>query len=211
MSEHKTIQDLIEYYIPDKRQRIYDLKRNIKQRLRNINFHIIKLTANYLAATLTFLLVFGMVNHLWFIYYNTSAGVTFLESNPPETLLALFAVTRNDLIWLALKLNFDATVSCLLIGLLCQLFGITRYFYIGRGLINRLFWVTFCAAITSLDFFQIDQSFDLRTGLPLYLLPVCWIVDTCFKLSSLLLPEIWALFRLVTSLRQAIKIARIRN
>jgi len=206
----KTMQDWIEYYMPDWRQRCCELQSACKRRLRNIKLHLIKLFAHYLAAVLCFMLVFGMVNYFWFTFRHTPVGSMFLDSNPPEALLAIFTATNSNLVTLAFRLNIDLAVTCLLLGLVCQLFAITRYLYTGRGLINRLLWYAFCAAITSLDILQTGHPFDFTTSIVLYLLPASCLAGVCLEFTSLLLPEIWIVFRL-KELRQVVKIARIRN
>ncbi len=170
MNCQKIMQGWIEYYMPDWRQRCCELRSACKQRLRNIEFHTIKLFAQSLAAVLCFILVFGMVNYFWFNFRHTSVGSMFLGSNPPEALLAIFtALDSNNLVLLAFQITIDTAVTCLLLGIVCQLLAITRYFYTGHGLINRLLWYAFCAAITSRDLLQVGHKFDFTTSTVLYL------------------------------------------
>ncbi|MDA8418555.1 MAG: hypothetical protein M0Z90_05945 [Desulfobacteraceae bacterium] len=210
MSLHKSMQGLVEYYMPDLRQRHYELKSACKRQLRRIKSHIIKLFALYLSTALCFMLVFGMVNYFWFTFRNTPVGSMFLAGNPPEALLSILTATNSNLVAMAFQLTIDTICTCLLFGLVCQFFGITRYFYIGRGWINRLFWYGICAALTSLDLFKTGKQFDFTTSVVLYLLPASCLSGDCLEFTSLLLPEIWIVFRLGT-LRQFVKIARIRN
>ncbi len=210
MNQHKTIQGWIKYYMPDWRQRCCALQSACKRRLRTIKFHIVKLLVQYLAAVLCFMLVFGMVNYFWFTYRHTPVGGMFLSSNQSEAILAIFTATNSNLVPLAFRLTLDTAATCLLLGLVCQLLAVTRYFYEGRGLVNRLFWYVFCAAITSLDLLQTGHQFDLTTRFVLYLIPASCLAGECLKFTSLLLPEIWIVLR-VGEVRQFIKIARIRN
>ena len=204
------MQGWIEYYIPDWRQWRYGLLSACKRRLRNIKLCFIKLFVQYLAAVLCFLAVFGMVKYFWIFFRHTPVGNKFLDSNPPEAILSVFAAINSDLVPLAFQFSIDTAVTCLLLGLVCQLFAIIRYLYVGRGLINRLFWYAFCSAITSQDLLQIGRQFDFTTGIILYLIPAVCLAGVCLELTSLLLPEVWTVFRL-RELRQVVKIARIRN
>ncbi|OQX17670.1 MAG: hypothetical protein BWK76_10030 [Desulfobulbaceae bacterium A2] len=206
-----TMQGWIEYYLPDWRQRCSEWRSAFKRRLRNIQFQIVKLCVQFLAAVLCFMLVFGMVNYFWFTFRHTPAGGIFLSRNPSGALSAIFAVIAgNNLVLLAYLFTLDTAISCLLLGLVCQFFAITRYLYTGRGLIIRLFWYCLCAAVTSLDLLQAGNQFDFTTSFVLNFVPASCLSGVCLEFTSLLLPEIWMVFRL-RELRQVIRIARIRN
>jgi len=211
MNQHKIIQRWIEYYMPDVRQRCWVLQSACKRRLRTIQFYVIKLCVQYLAAVLCFILVFGMVNYFWFTLQHTPAGNMFLGSDQPEAILAIFTATSSNLVPLAFRLTLDTAVTCLLLGLVSQLFAVTRYFYEGRGLVNRLLWYIFCATITSLDLLQTGHQFDLTSSFVFYLIPASCLAGDCLKFTSLLLPEIWIVFRVGKEVRQFVKTARIRN
>ena len=211
MNPHKIIQRWIEYYLPDWRRRCWVLQSACKQRLRTIQFYVVKLCVQYLAAVLCFILVFGMVNYFWFTFRHTPAGNMFLDSDQPEAILAIFTATKSNLVPLAFRLTLDTAVTCLLLGLVCRLLAVTRYFYEGRGLVNRLLWYIFCAAITSLDLLQTGHRFDLTSSFVLYLIPASCLTGDCLKLTSLLLPEMWIVFRVGEEIRQIVKTARIRN
>lgn len=211
MNQQKTIQGWIKYYMPDWRQRRRVLQSACRRWLQAIQFHVVKLCAHSLAAIVGFILVFGMVNYLWFTFQHTPVGNVFLNRNPPEVILAIFTATSNNLVSLAFWLTLDTVVTCLALGLVCQLLAVTRYLYVGRGLINRLCWFVFCAVIISLDPLQTGHHFELTTNFALYLIPASCLVGACLQLTSLLLPEVWIIFSVRAEIRQFVKTARIRN
>lgn len=207
----KTLHDLIEYYLPDWRQRCHDVRVAGMRWLRNTKLHIIKLLALYLTAVLCFLLVYGLINYFWFTFRHTPVGSMFLNSAPPPALMAILNATNtNNLLPLALRFSLDAAATCLLLGLVCQLLAITRYCYTGRGLMTRLLWFVMCAALSSLVSSEIRQPFDFTTGFALALVPTSCLAGGCLEFTAHLLPEIWIVLKL-RNLRQFIQVAKIRN
>jgi len=201
---------MIEYYVPEWRQRCHELQSAGKRWLRRIKFHAIRLFTLYLAAALCFMLVFGMANYFWFTFRHTPIGAMFLDSHPPEAILAIFTATADNLVPLAFRLSLDTAITCLLLGLACQLFAITRYLYTGRGMLNRLLWFALCAALPNLDFIETWPPFEFTTGMVLYLVPASCLAGVCLEFTSHLLPEIWIVLKL-RDLRQFVKVAKIRN
>jgi len=207
----KPLRDLIEYYLPDWRQRGHDLRAAGKRWLRHTKLHAVKLFVLYLTAPISFLLVFGLANDFWFTFRHTPVGSMFLSSHPPAALLAILNATNtNNLLPLAFQFSLDAAVTCLLLGFACQLSAITRYCYTGRGLLNRLLWVALGAALSSLAGLEARQQFDFTTGFALSLVPAGCLVGGCLEFTAHLLPEIWIVLKL-RDLRHFIQVARIRN
>ena len=125
---------------------------------------------------------------LWNLYIETPVGRTFV-SHYSSSAHSIFEVLNLNLFQLSFSLNVVALKTCLVIGAVCQICSITRYFYLSRGLIARIFfWGFLCSALTCYNMWN-SLDMNWRTCFVLCLAPSLSLFGSCFKFTSELLPE----------------------
>lgn len=125
---------------------------------------------------------------LWNLYIETPMGRSFV-SHYSSTARPIFELLNLNLFHLSFSLNVVALKACLVIGAVCQISSITRYFYLSRGSIARIFfWGFLCSALTC---YNIWNSLDINWHISflLGLAPSLFLFGSCFKFTSELLPE----------------------
>ena len=101
---------------------------------------------------------------LWNLYIETPVGRGFV-SHYSSSAHFIFEVLNLNLFQLSFSLNVLALKACPVIGAVCQISCITRYFYLSRGSIARIFfWGFLCSALTC---YNIRNSLDINWHLSL--------------------------------------------
>lgn len=131
----------------------------------------------------------------WHLYLETIVGQSFVSDHTSIS-DHIFELLDSDFFQLSFDLLLVALKTCLLIGVVFQLFSITRYFYVASGLISRiLFWGFLCSALTC---YGVHNSLHLYWPIAflLSLAPSLCIFGSCFRFASKLVPELSTVFKM---------------
>lgn len=131
-----------------------------------------------------------MSKYLWFIFTSSPVGekysVLFTESSRTTN-----DILSRDFIRLAINLTLTSFAICLIIGIICKFFLITRYLYSARGYLVRIIFfglpltyiVAFYMRYTG-DFSHIDTAFTVAV------IPVLCVFAGCFSFADEFVPDL---------------------
>ena len=161
--------------------------------LHNIVERFIQLLIVIFVTWLGYLIFLYMVNMMWTLYLETPLGKGFV-SYYAERAQSISKVLEMDFIKLSLNITFIALKTCLFTGAICQVFFITRYFFLPRGLLSKIFfWGLLLSGLTSY-FVGNVLGLDLKSAFILSIFPSVILSGYCFDFTSRLLPEITTMF-----------------
>ncbi len=136
-----------------------------------------------------------MEKYLWFIFTAAPVGekysVLFAESSRTTN-----DILSRDFIRLAINLTLTSFAICLIIGILCKFFLITRYLYSARGYLARIIFfglpltyiVAFYMRYTG-DFSHIDTAYTVAV------IPVLCVFAGCFSFADEFVPDLTDIIR----------------
>jgi hypothetical protein len=113
-----------------------------------------------IATVVLSLVVLYFYSLLWHLFRMTYSGVKFIARHP-EADQVISNIVNNDLIEISIHTTFSAFTICIIIGAICRLSYITRYFYYPHNIIAKLiFWglpLTLVVSMYTNDHFQFDH------------------------------------------------------
>jgi len=131
-----------------------------------------------------------MAKYLWFIFTASPVGEKYSELFAESSRITNDVLSR-DFIRLAINLTLTSFAICLIIGIICKFFLITRYLYSARGYLVRIIFfglpltyiVAFYMRYTG-DFSHIDTAFTIAV------LPVLCVFGGCFSFADEFVPDL---------------------
>jgi len=136
-----------------------------------------------------------MAKYLWFIFTASPVGEEYAGLFV-ESYRITNDVLSRDFIRLAINLTLTSFAICLIIGIICKFFLITRYLYSARGYLIRIIFfglpltyiVAFYMRYTG-DFSHIDIAFTVA------ILPVLCVFGGCFSFADEFVPDLVDIIR----------------
>jgi hypothetical protein len=148
-------------------------------------------TAVLLMATiLLFSLLLYVFRLLWGLCLTTPVGMKYVELNGDMARI-LSEMVNSPVFWLAFQITWSSFITCLLIGVASQFFYITRYFYMPRYALGKVFF--FGLPLATLVAWDIEAQFELSSTEMAYgfaLGPTLCVFSACFEYTSQLIPEV---------------------
>jgi hypothetical protein len=94
--------------------------------------------------------------------------------------------------------------ACLIASAICQLLAMRRYFYEGRGLLNRIIWLALFAAAAAY-ILQRNSGVDIKLAFGVVIAPCLCLLSSCQNIAKRLLPELTplALIDLIRRVKEA--------
>jgi hypothetical protein len=131
-----------------------------------------------------------MAKYLWFIFTASPVGEEYAGLFVESCRITNDVLSR-DFIRLAINLTLTSFAICLIIGILCKFFLITRYLYSARGYLIRIIFfglpltyiVAFYMRYTG-GFSHIDTAFTIAV------LPVLCVFGGCFSIADEFVPDL---------------------
>jgi hypothetical protein len=191
----KKLFSAIKYCLPDWEQRIDAAHFEFRKWWRATMDQFFSLIALFLAVWVGHAAILALVKYSWYLLRETQVGISFLANRPASTYLDIIGELNQDIIILAFRLNRDALMSCIVIGIVAQFSCVRRYFYDGHGILNHMVWLLLSVFITASDRFELSSYLDTNMAFFLYFFPVCCLLDACMKLSAKFLPEAGIVFK----------------
>jgi len=131
-----------------------------------------------------------MAKYLWFIFTASPVGEEYAGLFVESCRITNDVVSR-DFIRLAINLTLTSFVICLIIGIICKFFLISRYLYSARSYLVRIIFfglpLTYIVAFYmryTCNFSHIDTAFTLAV------LPVLCVFGGCFSLADEFVPDL---------------------
>lgn len=205
-----TLRAILEKVLPDWRERLCAFKKSARLWRQSVIDLLLKVLIFALCTWLGYLVLLSFADSLWFVYINTPAGHRFAESIASANAKAISALLAGSLLNLSATATANALLTALAVGLISRLLLIRRYFFTGRGLINRILWALLVAAAAAANPLAMPVSADFWAAFAAHLIPSACLFAVCFSLAAKLLPELDVSY-FAKRLKDHIRIVKLRN
>ena len=174
---------------PAWKQKLRRAARAIHIWFRQLIYSLIEIIILFTATAVLVGLLLSFLEALWYIYLQTPVGMKYTINPARSSVDLLTQLFRKDLFLFALEISVVDLVACLLISAVCQALAIRRYFYVGRGLLNRFIWIMLFS--TAAGFVLTHRCrIDLQVALGISIVPSLCLFSSCINISARLLPEL---------------------
>ncbi|MDJ0984461.1 MAG: hypothetical protein QNJ26_02865 [Desulfobacterales bacterium] len=104
----------------------------------------------------------------------------------------------------SVDISFAALIANLIVSAACQVLAVRRYFYEGRGLINRVIWLALFSAVAGWLLAR-NSHIDLQVAFGLAIAPSLCLFSSCLNIAKRILPELtpFAIIEMFTSFKNA--------
>ena len=112
--------------------------RAIQSWLRELIYSLLEVAILFTVTAVLVGILLSFLEAFWYLYLQTPVGIKY-TANPsrlsPHLLTQLF---NQDLFIFSIEVATAALAACLTISAAFQILALRRYFYVGRGLLNRV-------------------------------------------------------------------------
>lgn len=187
---------------PGQSQKLRRVARAIQIWIRQLIYSLIEIVILFTATAVLIGILLSFLEALWYIYLQTPVGIKYTTNPARTTTHVLTQLFQKDLFLFSLEIAVVALVACLTTSFVCQVLALHRYFYVGRGLINRIIWLMLFSAATGFELTHRCQV-DLQVALGVAIVPNLCLFPACLKISARILPELtpFGIWKLLISLK----------
>jgi hypothetical protein len=157
--------------------------------LRELIYSLIEITILFtVTAVLVGILLSGL-EAMWYLYLETPIGAKFTADPSrlsPHLLTQLF---KRDLLLFSLEIATATLTACLTISTAFQILALRRYFYLGRGLLNRIIVLLLFSAAGAFNLAYTDQI-DPFVAFGVSIVPSLCLFPSCMNISARIFPEL---------------------
>ncbi|MEN6374256.1 MAG: hypothetical protein ABFD75_05645 [Smithella sp.] len=141
-------------------------------------------------STVAYILILYFFKYLWFLFISAPVGQAYAEYFSYSYRISNDVLNTN-FINLAIKLTVSSFIICLIIGSICQLFLIIRYFYSNRGLFVKIVFFGLPLAYMVAAFMRYVYHFDdMDTAFMIVLFPTLCVFTEGFTIAEKYVPEL---------------------
>jgi hypothetical protein len=163
--------------------------RAIQNWLRELIRSLIEITILFTITAVLVGILLSFLEAFWYLYLETPVGIKY-TANPsrlsPHLLTQLF---KRDLFLLSIEIATATLTACLIISAAFQILALRRYFYLGRGLLNRVIVLLLFSAAAAFKLAHTSQI-DLPIALGVSIVPSLCLFPSCMNISARILPEL---------------------
>ena len=157
--------------------------------LRELIHLLIEITILFAVTAVVAGILLSLLEAFWYLYLETPVGIKY-TANPsrlsPHLLTQLF---KRDLFLFSIEIATATLTACLIISAAFQILALRRYFYLGRGLLNRIFVLLLFSAAAAFKLANTSQL-DLLVALGVSIVPSLCLFPSCMNISARILPEL---------------------
>ncbi len=189
---------------PAWRQHLQQATRAIKSWFRHLINSLIEIIILFTATAVLIGILLSFMEALWYLYLQTPIGIRYTASLSGTSLHPFNQLIEKDLFMISFEIARAALAACLIISAICQILALRRYFHEGRGLLNRVFWLSLFSAAAA---YILTQTIwiDLQIAFMVMIVPCLCLNSACLKISKRLLPELtpFAIMEIIRRIRDA--------
>ena len=131
-----------------------------------------------------------MAKYLWFIFTASPVGEEYTGLFV-ESCRTTNDVLSRDFIRLAINLTLTSFAICLIIGIICKFFLITRYLYSARGYLVRIIFFGLPLTYIIARYIQWTGGFShLDTAVTVAFVPALCVFEGCFSFADEFVPDL---------------------
>jgi hypothetical protein len=171
------------------KQKLRWAARKIQIWFRQLIYSLIEIVILFTATAALTGILLSFLEAFWYLYLQTPVGIKYTMNPSRSSVHMLTQLFRKDLFLFSLEIAAAALAACLIISALCQALAVRRYFYVGRGLLNRVIWLMLFSGAAALQLAHTCQI-DLQVALGISIIPNLCLFSSCQNISARLLPEL---------------------
>ena len=157
--------------------------------LRELIYSLLEVAILFTATAVLVGILLSFLEAFWYLYLQTPVGIKY-TANPsrlsPHLLTQLF---NQDLFIFSIEVATAALAACLTISAAFQILALRRYFYVGRGLLNRVIVLLLFSAAAGFKLAHTGPV-DLPVAIGVSIVPSLCLFPSCMNISARILPEI---------------------
>lgn len=163
--------------------------RAIRIWLRELIYSVLEVMILFTVTSVLVGILLSSLEALWYLYLQTPVGIKY-TANPtrlsPHLLTQLFS---QDLFLFSVEVAVAALTACLAISTAFQILALRRYFYVGRGMLNRIVVLVLFSAAAGFKLAHAG-SIDLPVAIGVSIIPSLCLFPSCMNISARILPEV---------------------
>ncbi len=175
--------------MPVWKQKLSRAAHAIQNWFRQLIYSLIEIVILFTAIAVLVGLLLSFLEALWYLYLQTPVGIKYTTNPFRSSVHLLTQLFQKDLFWFSLEIATAVFTACLTISAACQVLAVRRYFYVGRGLLNRLIWLMLFSAAAAFILADLCQI-DLQVAFGISIVPSLCLFSSCLNISARLLPEL---------------------
>jgi hypothetical protein len=175
--------------VPVWKQKLGRAARAIQKWFRQLIYSLIEIAVLFTATAVLIGILLSFLEGFWYLYLQTPVGIKYATNPFRSSAHMLTQLFQKDLFLFSLEIATTALVVCLIIGAACQALAVRRYFYVGRGLLNRFIWLMLFSAAAAFTLVHTCQI-DLQVAFGISIVPSLCLFSSCLNISARLLPEL---------------------
>jgi hypothetical protein len=171
-------------------------KRKLKQAGRAIQIWLRELVRSLIEIIILFAvtavlagILLSLLEAFWYLYLETPVGIKYTADPSrlsPHLLTQLF---KRDLFLFSIEIATATMTACLIISAAFQILALSRYCYLGRGLLNRLIVLLLFSAAGAFKLAHTSQI-DPLVAFGISIVPSLCLFPSCMNISARILPEL---------------------
>ena len=163
--------------------------RAIQKWFRQLVYSLIEIVILFTATAVLVGILLSFMEAFWYLYLQTPVGIKYTADPSRLSVHKLTQLIHKDLFLFSIEIAATALTACLMLSIACQVLAVRRYFYVGRGLINRVIWLLLFSAAAGYLLTHTSQI-DLQLAIWVMIAPCLCLFSSCLNISNRLLPEL---------------------
>jgi hypothetical protein len=157
--------------------------------LREFIYSLIEITILFTATAVLVGILLSFLEAFWYLYLQTPVGIKYTADPSRLTSHLLTQLFKQDLFLFSVEVATAALAACLAISAVFQILALRRYFYVGRGLLNRAIVLLLFSAAAG---FKLEHTapVDLPIAIGVSIVPSLCLFPSCMNISARILPEL---------------------
>ena len=157
--------------------------------LREFIYSLIEITILFTATAVLVGILLSFLEAFWYLYLQTPVGIKYTADPSRLTSHLLTQLFKQDLFLFSVEVATAALAACLAISAVFQILALRRYFYVGRGLLNRAIVLLLFSAAAGFKLAHTGPV-DLPIAIGVSIVPSLCLFPSCINISARILPEL---------------------
>ncbi len=176
----------------------------VKNWIRRLIYSLIEIVILFTATAALVGILLSFVEAFWYLYLRTPVGIKYTADPSRSSVHLVSQLIQKDLFLFSVEIATATLAACLIMSAVCQLLAVRRYFYEGRGLLNRIIWLLLFSTAAAY-ILERNSQIDLPVAFGAAIAPCLCLVSSCHNISKRLLPELtpFAIIEMIISIKNA--------
>lgn len=183
---------------PIRQRKLRRAVRAVQIWLRELIYSVIEVIILFTATAVLVGILLSFLEAFWYLYLQTPVGIKYTADPSrlsPHLLAQLF---NQDLFIFSVEVASASLAACLAVSAAFQILALRRYFYVGRGLLNRIIIIMLFSTAAGFNLAH-TGAVDITVAIGVSIVPSLCLFQSCMNISARILPEItpWVIIKLI--------------